>query len=112
MNQAIGNKIADYLIKPVNPNQILLSIKKNLHSEELVSKKASFDYQQEFRNISMMINNASTFNDWCEVYKLMVHWELTLASTETDMDELLLMQKVEANSAYCKFCEEKLWPTG
>lgn len=106
MNQAIGNKIADYLIKPVNPNQILLSIKKNLHSEELVSKKASFDYQQEFRNISMMINNASTFNDWCEVYKLMVHWELTLASTETDMDELLLMQKVEANSAYCKFVKK------
>ncbi len=106
MNQAIGNKIADYLIKPVNPNQILLSIKKNLHSEELVSKKASFDYQQEFRNISMMINNAATFNDWCEVYKLMVHWELTLASAETDMDELLLMQKVEANSAFCKFVKK------
>lgn len=103
MNQAIGNKIADYLIKPVNPNQILLSIKKNLHSSVLVSQKATSDYQQEFQKLSMMINNASTFDEWCEVYRMLVHWELTLASTDTNMDELLLMQKIEANSAYSKF---------
>ena len=103
MNQAIGNKIADYLIKPVNPNQILLSIKKNLHSSVLVSQKATSDYQQEFQKLSMMINNASSFDEWCEVYRMLVHWELTLASTETNMDELLLMQKTEANSAYAKF---------
>ena len=73
MNQAIGNKIADYLIKPVNPNQILLSIKKNLHSGTLVSQKATLDYQQEFQKISMLINNASTFDDWCEIYRMLVH---------------------------------------
>ena len=103
MNQAIGNKIADYLIKPVNPNQILLSIKKNLHSGMLVSQKATHDYQQEFRNIGGMINEASSFEDWCEVYRSLVHWELTLASTETNLDELLKMQKIEANSTFCKF---------
>ncbi len=103
MNQAIGNKIADYLIKPVNPNQILLSIKKNLHSSVLVSQKASSDYQQEFQKLSMMINNAASFDEWCEVYRMLVHWELTLASTDTNMDELLLMQKIEANTAYSKF---------
>lgn len=103
MNQAIGNKIADYLIKPVNPNQILLSIKKNLHSKTLVSQTATLDYQQVFRELSMQINNASTFDEWCDVYKQLVHWELTLASADTNMDELLLMQKSEANSAYSKF---------
>lgn len=103
MNQAIGNKIADYLIKPVNPNQILLSIKKNLHSSVLVSQKATSDYQQEFQKLSMMINNAASFDEWCEVYRMLVHWELTLASTDTNMDELLLMQKIEANTAYSKF---------
>lgn len=106
MNQAIGNKIADYLIKPVNPNQILLSIKKNLHSNTLVSQKATLDYQQEFQKLSMMINNAGSFDEWCEVYRMLVHWELTLASTDTNMDELLLMQKVEANSAYSKFVKK------
>lgn len=103
MNQAIGNKIADYLIKPVNPNQILLSIKKNLHSGKLVAQKATLDYQQEFRNISLSINNAASFTDWCEVYKTLVHWELTLAGADTNMDELLLLQKIEANSAFSKF---------
>ena len=106
MNQAIGNKIADYLIKPVNPNQILLSIKKNLHSGTLVSQKASLDYQQEFRNISMLINSASSFEEWCEVYRMLVHWELTLASTDTNMDEMLRMQKIEANSEFAKFVKK------
>src|SRR5574344_2788503 len=69
MNQAIGNKIADYLIKPVNPNQLLLSIKKNLHSSAIVSAQATNDYQQEFQRISMDINNASTITDWYDIYK-------------------------------------------
>ena len=106
MDMAIGAKIADYLIKPVNPNQILLSIKKNLHSSKLVAQKATLDYQQEFRNISLSINSAASFTDWCEVYKTLVHWELTLAGTETNMDELLLLQKIEANSAFSKFVKK------
>jgi len=103
MNQAIGNKIADYLIKPVNPNQILLSIKKNLHSSAIVSAQTTNDYQQEFQKISMAINNATTIEDWYEIYNMLVHWELKLANAETNMDELLQMQKTEANSAFTKF---------
>jgi DNA-binding NtrC family response regulator len=98
MNQAIGSEIADYLIKPVNPNQILLSIKKNLHSDTLVAQKASSDYQQEFTNISQMINSAVTIDDWYNLYSTLVRWELTLSSTETNMDEMLRMQKTEANA--------------
>ncbi|MDE5785071.1 MAG: response regulator, partial [Duncaniella sp.] len=83
MDQAVGNKIADYLIKPVNPNQILLSIKKNLHSEELVSQKASDNYRREFTNISSLINQASTIDDWMQLYRTLTYWELELAATET-----------------------------
>lgn len=103
MNQAIGSKIADYLIKPINPMQILLSIKKNLHSSTLVSQKATGDYQQEFQKIGMSINNATTIEDWYELYRNLVFWELELASTQTNMDELLAMQKTEANSEFAKF---------
>ncbi len=103
MNQAIGNKIADYLIKPVNPNQILLSIKKNLHSSAIVSAQATNDYQQEFQKISMAISNANTIDDWYEIYNMLVHWELKLSAAETNMDELLQMQKTEANNTFAKF---------
>lgn len=106
MDQAVGNKIADYLIKPVNPNQILLSIKKNLHSEKLVSVQATSDYRQEFNNISSLINNASSIDDWYELYSKLVFWELELASTDTNMDELLNMQKIEANSTFYKFIKK------
>ena len=103
MNQAIGNKIADYLIKPVNPNQILMSLKKNLHSGALVSEKATFDYQQEFRRIAEQINSCSDIDDWYELYRKLVFWEMELSQTETNMDEMLEMQKAEANSEFCKF---------
>lgn len=106
MNQAIGNKIADYLIKPVNPNQILLSIKKNLHSGTLVSQKATLDYQQEFQKITALINDSYTIEDWYELYRKLVFWELELASADTNMDELLNMQKIEANNAFSKFIKK------
>ncbi len=103
MNQAIGSEIADYLIKPVNPMQILLSIKKNLHSEALITEKVTGDYQQEFMRISQMINTAQTIEDWYELYTTLVRWELTLSNADTNMDEMLRMQKTEANSAFAKF---------
>ena len=103
MNQAIGGEIADYLIKPVNPMQVLSSIKKNLHSDELIAEKVTGDYQQEFMRIGQMINSAQTIEDWYELYSTLVRWELTLSSTDTKMDEMLKMQKVEANTAFAKF---------
>ncbi len=106
MDQAVGNKIADYLIKPVNPNQILISIKKNLHSDHLVSAKATAGYQQEFSRITTQINDSYTMADWMELYSKLVYWELELASADTNMDELLNMQKIEANSTFCKFVKK------
>lgn len=103
MDQAVGRKIADYLIKPVNPNQILLSIKKNLHSESLVSSAATSDYQQEFSRIASQINDSYTISDWMETYRRLVYWDLELATADTNMDELLEMQKIEANAAFAKF---------
>ena len=103
MNQAIGGEIADYLIKPVNPMQILSSIKKNLHSDALIAEKVTGDYQQEFMRIGQMINSAQTIEDWYELYSTLVRWELTLSSTDTKMDEMLQMQKVDANNAFAKF---------
>ena len=104
MDQAIGNRIADYLIKPVNPNQILLSIKKNLHSREIVTEQTSSDYRQEFQHISGDINRAATMEEWMEVYRQLVRWELKLAETDnSSMEEMLLMQKRDANSNFCKF---------
>ena len=107
MDQAIGNQIADYLIKPVNPNQILLSIKKNLHSREIVAEQATSDYQQEFQRLSTQINMADSLSEWMDVYRQLVRWELKLVDTDTSMGELLLMQKRDANSNFCKFVKRE-----
>ncbi|MEG1616339.1 MAG: bifunctional response regulator/alkaline phosphatase family protein [Bacteroidales bacterium] len=106
MNQAIGGKIADYLIKPVNPNQILLSIKKNLHTREIISEKNTSGYQQDFGKISMMINDAREFEAWSDIYKKLVFWELELENADRGLMEMLKMQKTEANAAFCKFVKK------
>lgn len=106
MNMAIGNKIADYLTKPVNPSQILLTLKKNIHKREIVSEHATSTYQQEFRNIGMQISDSLTWENWVEVYKKLVFWELELAEADNNMDEMLRMQKDEANSTFNKFIKK------
>ena len=78
MDQAIGSKIADYLIKPVHPNQILLTLKKNLHRQDIVTAKTNMEYQQNFGKISMQINDSLTADDWKDVYRRLVYWELEL----------------------------------
>lgn len=103
MNQAIGNKITDYLIKPVNPMQILLSIKKNLHSAKIIAEQTSSGYMHEFQKISSDINSASSLSDWMDCYRQLVYWEMKLSDSESNMDEMLLMQKRDANSNFAKF---------
>ena len=103
MNQAIGNKIADYLIKPVNPNQLFLSIKKNLHKTDIISHTTTTGYQQEFGRIGMQINDSLTTDDWIEVYKKLVYWELELEESQVQMKDSLQMQKQEANNIFGKF---------
>lgn len=106
MDMAIGSKIADYLIKPVNPNQILLTIKKNLHRKNIVTEVTQSGYQQSFGKIGMQINDSMTADDWIEVYRRLVFWELELEEGDTSMNEMLSMQKNEANNAFAKFIKK------
>ena len=106
MDQAIGSKIADYLIKPVNPNQILLTLKKNIHRKEIETEITQSGYQQSFMDISMQIDNCNSWNDWTEIYKKLVRWELELSSTDSSMTEMLRMQKEEANNGFTKFVKK------
>ncbi|HMG15053.1 MAG TPA: bifunctional response regulator/alkaline phosphatase family protein [Saprospiraceae bacterium] len=104
MDEAIGSQIADFLIKPVNPNQILLSLKKIIDNKRLVSSKTSSDYQQDFRHIFMEINSGLNYSEWADTYRKIINWELKLdAANTSDMSDILSTQKMEANSEFSKF---------
>ena len=103
MDQAIGGKIADYLIKPVLPNQMLLSIKKNVHAREITQQQQTSGYRQEFATLATQIDAAATFGEWTDVYRRLVHWELELQGGDASLNQMLLMQKQEANAAFAKF---------
>lgn len=104
MEEAIGSKISDYLIKPINPKQILLSLKKILDNKRIVTEKVNSNYQREFQKISMVYNDTDDFQEWGEVYKTLIHHELEIENTEhKSMKEVLEMQKSEANSNFCRF---------
>ncbi len=106
MEQAIGSKIADYLIKPVNPNQILLTLKKNIHSKEIVAEKANSAYQQNFGKLAMQISDARSIEEWQEVYRTIVYWELQLESADRQMHDMLKSQKEDANNMFGRFIKK------
>ncbi|MCR9182773.1 MAG: PglZ domain-containing protein [Flavobacteriaceae bacterium] len=107
MEEAIGSKIADYLIKPVNPNQILLSLKKNLDHSRLLTQKTTSNYQQEFRKIAMDLSSVNSYEAWVELYQKLLYWELRLEEIEdSGMFEILESQKSEANTQFCKFIDK------
>ena len=108
MDEAIGGKIADYLIKPVNPNQILLSLKKTLDNKRLVSEKTNTDYRKEFGQIGMSINDNLNWEEWSELYKKIIYWELEMDTLQDkSMLDVLKMQKSDANNQFFKFIEKK-----
>jgi len=114
MDEAIGSQIDDYLIKPVKPQQIILTLKKLTDNKRLISEKTTSNYQQAFQTLFVQLSSNSSVSDWKETYKQLVFWELQLQNQETGMDEVLEMQKQEANNEFCKFVERnyKDWVHG
>lgn len=106
MTHAIGRKIADYLIKPVNPNQILLSLKKNLHKDDIVSEITLEGYREEFSRISAHMSDSPDYNDWIDIYKKLVYWEIELDASQSPLADLLRVQKQEANNSFSRYIKK------
>ncbi|MCK9342574.1 MAG: PglZ domain-containing protein, partial [Massilibacteroides sp.] len=106
MDQAIGNKIADYLLKPVNPLQLVLAIKKNLHKKDIISETTTVNYQQEFSRLSSRINDRLSAEEWKDIYKRLAYWELELEQNKNPMAEILHAQKKEACHSFVKYVKQ------
>ena len=103
MDMAIGNKIADYLIKPVNPSQILMTLKKHIHKRDIINTQTTTSYRQEFMQIGSQLNNTVTYEDWYDLYKKLVYWDFKLTETDNELRDLLQSQKSEANAFFAKY---------
>src|SRR5215216_6194 len=104
MDEAIGSQITDYLIKPVNPNQVLLSLKKIIDNRRLVAEKTTSAYQEQFRNLFMALNINPDYNEWMDIYRKLVYWELEMNKSDSpEMIEVFESQKAEANTEFFKF---------
>jgi hypothetical protein len=115
MEQAIGQQIADYLIKPVNPSQILLCLKKHIHQREIVEEHTNMTYRQEFSDITYMIDTANTIEEWMAIERTLTRWELELEKVDSAMHEMLRMQREQANAKFAKFIAknyENWWTNG
>lgn len=109
MDQAVGAKIDDYLIKPVNPNQVLLSIKKHVHNRVLVNEKTTTDYRQAFGVLGQQIGMARTFKEWADIYKKLIQWGIQISeSSDSNIGQVFQMQMSEANNEFGKFIKSLL----
>lgn len=104
MDEAIGSQISDYLIKPVNPNQVLLTLKKIIDNKRLVAERTVTAYQQQFRELFMALNSDPDYNQWMDIYRKLVYWELEMAKSDSpELQEVLQNQKNEANKEFFKY---------
>ncbi len=107
MDTAIGRQIADYLIKPINPNQVLLSLKKVLENKKLITETTTQSYRQEFMDIMNSIQMANDWKAWIDVYKKIVFWDIQIDQSEDkNISEVLYTQKQEANKEFAKYIEK------
>jgi len=113
MEDAIGSKIADYLIKPVNPNQILLSIKRTLDKKRIEKEKSAQSYLKNFNELSSRFNEQTDWRGWIDIYRTLTHWELNLENSDQGLQQVLEDQFQQANQAFGKFVEleYKSWLT-
>ncbi len=115
MEEAIGSQISDYLIKPVKSQQILLTLKKLIDNKRLVTEKTDSNYQKEFQKLFFSLQDANDSEQWFDIYKKLVHWEIQLDKTGTaGMKEVLTSQKAEANVEFGKFIDKNYlsWMAG
>lgn len=107
MEDAIGSKISDYLIKPVNPNQILLTVKRILDRQRIRSEKSAQSYLQQFTSIGERLHSGSGWDDWVDIYRQLTQWQIELEKGDEAMRQVLLDQFQEANRAFGKFIQNE-----
>tara|TARA_B100001093_G_scaffold61320_1_gene51611 strand:+ start:15114 stop:16655 length:1542 start_codon:yes stop_codon:yes gene_type:complete len=107
VDKALGLKIKDYLIKPLNPNQLLLSLKKIFNNKNLVNDSTISSYQSQFNELNNNINSCDNIDDWISLYTDIVYWELQISNTDDkDVLEIIRSQKKYANNLFCTYIEK------
>ena len=115
MEEAIGQKISDYLIKPVNPTQVLLVCKKILESKRIKGNTVSRDYILEFNKISALLYENPTWSEWIDIYNKLTNREIEIDThPELGLKQMLTDQKKECNVEFSKFIENEYvkWVNG
>jgi len=112
MEDAIGSKIDDYLTKPVNPSQVLLTCKRILESKKITAERISRDYISEFNEISQSLLGPLDWRDWIKIQTRLSEWEVeTDQHRDLGLKQTLRDQERECNVEFAKFVEKNypLW---
>lgn len=109
MEDAIGGKISDYLIKPVNPHQIILTVKRILDRHKIRNEKSAQSYLRSFNEITQMINEQPEWREWIDIYIRLTHWQMELKRSEEGLQHVLQDQFQMANAAFGKFIDNEYY---
>lgn len=107
MEDAIGRQIADYLIKPVHPKQILLTCKRLLEGDRIRGEQVQQDYLQAFGQLSARLGGPLDYTEWIDVYRQLVRFDLELQGADDGVRQILDDQYRGANEAFSRFIEDE-----
>ena len=104
MDQAIGRRADDYLLKPVNPNQILAAVRRLLEHRKIAETQVARDYVSQYRELDPSRFDRLDHQEWIDTYLRMIDWDMQLDRyRETGLGQTHEDQKRAANFEFSRF---------
>lgn len=107
IEQALGQRIDDFLLKPLNPSQVLASCRRVLDGRKLVEEQTVRDYVQSSQELRSFDYSTLDWQAWCRHYRNLVEWDMRLSQLRDDGLHVSHEGTLrEANLEFCRFVEE------
>lgn len=104
MDNAIAGQIADYLIKPVNPNQIVMAIKKIFEADEIRKNKIGEEYAKFSARLNQFLFSSPDWKDWKEIYTEICRWDLIIDEfNDPALSQMHFLEKRNCNTEFSNY---------
>ncbi|MCK4653119.1 MAG: response regulator, partial [Candidatus Cloacimonetes bacterium] len=104
MEDAIAGQIADYLIKPINPHQIIMAIKKIFQADEIRRNKIGGEYAQFSAKLNQKLFTSPGWEEWAEIYNDICSWDLVLDEiNDTVLSQTHFLEKLNSNAEFSNY---------
>jgi DNA-binding response OmpR family regulator len=108
LKDAIGADISDYLVKPVNPRQVLSVVTRILEGDRIRQQRLSRDFATRFRELEARRAGVLDWRSWTELVVELAEWEFRLGQAEEPgLSEALQSLQASLRQDFARFIDQQ-----